>query len=87
MACAGNRAGENQSESRAGVIVNADCAAHAFLVEAGKGLGKGSKSLSCRQRDNSLMQETLFAPQSVAGSGENLVNHTVYCQVSFVLSV
>lgn len=62
---------KHQSESRARVIVNADCAAHAFLVEAGKGLGKRSKSLSCRQHDNSLMQETLFAPRSVVGSAQH----------------
>lgn len=63
MVCDGNRGGgggsclfKHQSESGSGFIVSADCAVHAFLVEAGKGLGKRSKSLSCRQRDNSGMQ-------------------------------
>lgn len=62
---------KHQSESRAEFIVNADCAAHAFIVEAGKGLGKCSKNLSCRQCDNSQMQETLFAPLSVVGSAQH----------------
>lgn len=86
---------KHQSESGAEVIVNVDCAARAFLVEAGKGLGKRSKSLSCRQRDNSLTQETLVAPRSVASSaqhrGERWVRTplitSLTCQISLVLSV
>lgn len=78
---------KHQRESRAGIIVNADCAVNAFLVEAGKGLGKRSKSLSCRQRDShwrSKLNSLRFIQREALG--QNSINHITYCQVSFVFT-